>query len=248
MNSFSSIVAVSYLNTIPFIHGIQHSGFLPNADLIIEHPANCARLIKEQKTHFGLVPVGGLSQISGYEVFGDYCIGAIGKVYSVGLYSHVPLNEIREIYLDQESMTSVKLIKVLAEQFWKISPKWIPISTPGQKPLQPHEAMVLIGDKTFGLEKQFPFVFDLGEQWNLFTGLPFVFAVWVARKDVSSVQMEKLNQALQWGVEHTDEAIDTYQKPIDKAFAKEYLKQNISYPFDDPKKEGLKLFNRFISN
>ena len=242
------ITAVSYLNTIPFIYGIEHSGLLKNAKLHLEYPANCAKMLSNGNANIGLIPVGGLSQLKDFKIVSNYCIGAIGKVYSVGLFSKVPLSEIKQIYLDNESLTSVRLVKVLAKKFWGISPEWVPFSQQNEMNYFDYESIVLIGDKTFGLEKNFTFVYDLAEQWNIYTKLPFVFAVWVAKKDVLNEQLEKFNLALKWGVEHVEEAVGHYPIQVEKNFAIEYLTQNISYPFDDLKKEGLKLFAENIAD
>ena len=216
--------------------------------LMIEFPANCAKLLMEGKAQVGLVPVGGLSELSGFNIISDYCIGAIGKVNSVSLYSKVPLEEIHQIHLDNESLTSVKLVKVLANQYWKIHPKWISIhSTTGMHSFD-YESVVLIGDKTFGQEKKFTYVYDLAEQWMSYTHLPFVFAAWVAQEGVSKTQIEELNNALKWGVERIEEAVEYYPIKVEKAFAIEYLKKYINYPLDDLKKDGLKLFIEKLSS
>ncbi len=246
MEQSINIAAVSYLNTIPFLYGLEYSGLLPHAHLLIEHPANCTKLLKEGKAQLGLVPVGGLIQLPGFGIVSDYCIGAIGKVHTVALYSKSPLEQIRQIHLDNESLTSVRLVRYLSQHYWKINPEWLPIEKEINKNYADYDAVVLIGDKTFGLENQFPFVYDLAEQWKQHCGLPFVFAVWVAQEGIAQEQINALNAALKWGVQHITESVEYYPPRIEKSLAISYLKNNISYPFDEEKEKGLHHFMEYL--
>ncbi|MEI8204439.1 MAG: menaquinone biosynthesis protein, partial [Bacteroidota bacterium] len=232
---------------LPFIYGLEHSFAMKNSRLLIEHPANCARLLREGKAQIGLVPVGGLAQLQGFRMVSDYCIGAVGKVLTVALFSRVPLHEIRQIHLDSESLTSVRLVRYLADNYWKINPQWSSIDKDNQKDYADYDSVVLIGDKTFGLENQYPYVYDLAEQWKQHTGLPFVFAVWVAQEGVLQAQINQLNAALKWGVERIEASVEHYPPRIEKDLAIAYLNKNISFSFDEEKKKGLGLFMEYLS-
>jgi len=241
------ISAVSYLNTFPFVYGILQPGILKDYRLDLDIPSICAEKLKNGVVDVALIPVGALNDLPSYEFVTDFCIGAINPVKTVLLLSHKPLSEIREIGLDYDSRTSVQLVKVLAKHHWKIDPSWKNL-LPGQAS-QNHgvEAVVVIGDKTFDLVKKYPYCYDLAEDWIRFTSLPFVFAAWVTTKKLSEPLQTDLNRALEYGVFHIKETLEFFK---DKLPAEEdcqsYLENNISYSFDEPKREGLRLFLNYL--
>lgn len=114
MDQKIKISAVSYLNTIPFIYGIQaDQNLLSQVSLRLEYPSKCADLLKAGLVDLSLIPVAVIPQIPHAEIISDFCIGANGKVNTVMLYSDYPLNEIKSIALDYQSRTSVMLTKIL---------------------------------------------------------------------------------------------------------------------------------------
>ena len=109
------VSAVSYLNTIPFIHGIKSSNISDFIDLQLDYPSVCAQKLINNEVDIALVPVVVLKDNPQFNIISDYCIGSNGKVDTVCLYSDVPLKEIKEIYLDYQSRTSIELLKVLCK-------------------------------------------------------------------------------------------------------------------------------------
>jgi chorismate dehydratase len=241
------ISAVSYLNTFPFVYGIQQSGLLSDYRLDLDIPSLCAKKLKNGVVDVALIPVGALNDFPSYEFVTDFCIGAVNKVKTVLLLSHKPLNEIREIGLDYDSRTSVKLVKVLARHHWKIDPLWKNL-LPGQASQDPGlDAIVAIGDKTFDLVKKYPYCYDLAEEWIRFTSLPFVFAAWVTTKNLSEPLQTDLNRALEYGVNHIRETLEFFNHKLPaEEDCLSYLEKNISYSFDEPKREGLRLFLNYL--
>lgn len=241
------ISAVSYLNTFPFVYGIQRSGLLRDYRLDLDIPSLCAEKLKNGEVDVALIPVGALNDLASYEFVTDFCIGAVNSVKTVLLLSHKPLSEIREIGLDYDSRTSVQLVKVLAKHHWKIDPLWKNLM-PGQA-LQDHglEAIVAIGDKTFDLVKKYPYCYDLAEEWIRLTSLPFVFAAWVTTKKLSEALQTDLNRALEYGINHIKETLEFFKDKLPAGEdCQSYLEQNISYSFDERKKEGLQLFLNYL--
>jgi chorismate dehydratase len=179
----------------------------------------------------------------------DYCIGAFNEVRSVLLLSDVPLNEIKFVLLDYQSRTSVNLVKVLANKYWKIEPEWIPAEKDFEKNIKGNKAGVVIGDRTFELYHQFKYVYDLSSEWYKFTGLPFVFATWVANKKIAADFISQFNESLKFGISHIREVVDEFNKqnPVSEIDLYAYLTENISFLFDKEKKESLKLFYKFLS-
>ena len=125
------IVMVSYHNSLPFLYGLEHSEYIKeNCEIILKYPSECASLLLEKKCDVALVPVGIIPSLKISYIVSKYCIGAENKVRSVILASQVPLERITHIYLDYQSATSVRLVKILAKKHWKISPEFLP-SKPG---------------------------------------------------------------------------------------------------------------------
>ncbi|MES2287003.1 MAG: menaquinone biosynthesis protein [Bacteroidota bacterium] len=242
------ISVVSYLNSKPFMYGLDHSKLINEIDLQLDIPSVCAQKLIEGKVDIGLIPVAVLPQLKEKYIISDYCIGAEGKVASVILYSKVPLQEIKNILLDYQSKTSVLLVKVLAANFWKIDPQWISAKADYENDIEGNTAAVIIGDRTFELENKYPYSYDLAEEWQKLTQLPFVFACWVANKKLPDHFISEFNRALKFGIDNRTKLIaelveqNTYATDIGA-----YLTINIKYDYDSLKEKALNLFLDYIS-
>lgn len=235
------ISAVSYLNTLLFVYGLKHSGFFRQTQLSLDVPSVCADKLIRGEADAGLVPVAAIPFIKNARIISDYCIGADGAVQTVLLISRQPLEQIKQIHLDLDSRTSVALAKVLAREYWFIQPEWLALNTALDS--DSIKAAVIIGDKTFNLPAGYDYVYDLGDEWKAFTGLPFVFACWVVNREISAEQEKNLNDAFAYGMAHKEEAIDEQANlPISKARLLDYLNNSISFTLDDSKRKALKLF------
>jgi chorismate dehydratase len=243
------ISAVSYLNTFPFVYGIRQSGMLRNYRLDLDIPSLCAGKLKNGEVDIALIPVGALNDLPSYQFVTDYCIGAVNAVKTVLLLSHKPLHEIREIGLDYDSRTSVQLVKVLAKHHWNIAPEWKNLLQGQASQEQGMEAVVAIGDKTFDLVKKYQYCYDLAEEWIKFTSLPFVFAAWVTTTNLPERRQSDLNRALEYGVRHIKETLEFFKDRLPAGEdCQSYLEKNISFNFDQSKREGLDLFLNLLNN
>lgn len=238
------LTAVSYLNTKPFIYGLFRSDLAGEIDLSLDIPAVCAQKLLSGEVDVALTPVAVIPELSEAYLVSDYCIGSVGTVKTVCIYAEKPLSEIKSIYLDFHSRTSVALTRMLCEKYWKIQPEFIP-ATPGyEQKIGGDAAGLVIGDRTIGLEKRFPHVFDLGEAWTDWTGLPFVYAAWVSVKPLPADLLARFNAALQIGLDHLPELIKIL--PTMPGFDVErYFRENISYDLDEAKWLAL---NRFLGS
>ena len=242
------ISVVNYLNSKPFIYGLENSDIKNDIDLQLDIPSVCAEKLEEDQVDIGLVPVAILPELEAYHIVSDYCIGADGEVGSVLLLSEVPLNEIKTILLDYQSRTSVLLAQILAEKFWKIKPQWTEAKVNFEILIHETTAGVVIGDRTFSLKNKFRYVYDLSAEWKKFTQLPFVFACWVSNKRLDGAFIKKFNRALRFGLMNVEEVISQQQNEIRADFdVKDYLEHKISYAFDDRKKFALELFLKYQS-
>jgi len=248
MDAVHKIVAVNYSNTFPFVYGIEKSGLMEAYDLQLLHPVGCAEAFISGEADIALLPVGALNLLPEHKIITDMCIGAVQQVKSVLLVSHKPLQEIKSIALDTESATSVRLCKVLAANFWNIAPRFQAVQVKNHADFPEMDAFVVIGDKAFELAPRFEYGYDLAEEWFKFTGLPFVFAVWVSQPDVNLVLIRKLNAALHYGVDHIPEVVEHFREQFHGNFdLTYYLTKSIDYRFDEMKKKSLEKFMGYVA-
>lgn len=151
-----NVVAISYLNTIPFIYGIlDDKDLMSQINLRLEYPSKCSDLIKSGEVDLGLIPTIELIDMPYSEIIGDHWIGSEGKVKTVMLYSNCPLNEIASITLDYQYRTSVMLVKILAKNYWKIDVKFLNADEGYIDSISKNKAGLVIGDRTFNLKDSF---------------------------------------------------------------------------------------------
>lgn len=184
------IGCVSFLNAKPLIDGLEDranpavrfhvpSGLLHDLDAGDVDIALCPVIDYQRSVQpLDIVPVGG--------------IGCDGPTLTVRLFSRVPIRQITRVYADTDSHTSVALMRVLLAEVHDLHPAVIDYHArqhlAQKRPiaLDDIQSVLLIGDKVVTdcpAEHDFPHQIDLGEAWKKHTGLPFVFAVWMARRD-----------------------------------------------------------------
>ena len=238
------IGAVSYLNTKPLLYGIKRSELINNISLVEEYPARIAAMLLNDEIDIGLVPVAVLTQLKKYYLISDYCIGANADVASVSLFSQQPIENIKTILLDYQSRTSVALTKVLLKKFWKKDVQFVDAKENYIEEIKGTTAGVIIGDRALEYRNNFEYNYDLAIAWKAFTGLPFVFATWVANKPVDEDFIATFNEANKFGLDNIDEVV----KEIEFKYydIKKYFTENISYEFDEPKKVALQLFLKLL--
>lgn len=239
--------AVSYLNAKPFIEGLRQTGLLNEMDLSLEIPSKTAMRLLHGDVQLGLVPVAVIPQLPQAHIVSNYCIGAVGEVKTVCLYSQVPLSDIQCILLDYHSRTSVNLVRILCQKYWHISPEFVSAELGFEANIAKTTAGVIIGDRTIEWGKKFEYAYDLSGEWFRFSGLPFVFAAWVSTKPLPNVFIDKLNDAFAAGMTAIPKIAQEYRTIYDPSFdIEEYLTKYISYSFDDKKRQGLQQFFEYM--
>lgn len=234
------ISAVSYTNTKPFIYGIKHSPVLNQIDLSLDIPADCAKKLIENQVDIGLIPVAAIPFVPNAQIISSYCIGSVGAVNSVFIFSDVPVDEIKTVKLDRQSRTSNNLAKVLLKNHFKVEVDFV------TEPEVDTDAIVLIGDRTFGRKDDFKFAYDMGEEWMKFTGLPFMYAAWVANKPIPEEFIEEFDQALGLGIQNIPKVIN--ELPIIEGIdITDYLQYKLNFELTKEKLKAKDLFLKFIS-
>ena len=237
------VSAVSYLNTIPFIHGLNQSQLIHSIDLQLDYPSICADKLINGIVDLALVPVVVIPKLKNPYIISDYCIGANGSVDTVCLYSEVPIHQIESIGLDYQSRTSVALLKLLLKDYWNFNPVFINEEVGFEDKIKGKHAALVIGDRAFTMNLRYKFIYDLSAIWTEMTGLPFVFAAWVSNSQLPQDFINSFNKAIEKGLTNIDKALalegDSYpncKNPED------YLNNKISYNLDSQKKKGMELF------
>ncbi|HBW82375.1 MAG TPA: radical SAM protein [Sphingobacterium sp.] len=233
------VSAVSYTNTYPFLNGIRKSKVMEQIDLSVDYPSACAQKVIDDQADIGIIPTAALLSLPEYCINTDFCIGTEGAVDSVFIFANKPIEEVKTLRLDKQSRTSNGLARVLIKNYWK---KDVELVT--DESIEP-DAYVLIGDRTFGKKNAVPYVYDLGEEWFNFTGLPFAFALWVSNKKLPDSFVEEFNEALAYGVEHATDVIAGLPEFEDFDYTK-YLTEHLNFHLTAKKREAVQLYLRYL--
>jgi chorismate dehydratase len=198
-----------------------------------------------------------------YVLLPDLAISCDGPVRSVLLLSRLPAPELggRRVMVSRSSMTSVALLELLFENVWHARPEFVPgdaeLTDVARFAEEPHDARLVIGDAALVLGAQrstlnapaYPYVYDLGAEWKRWTGLPFVFAVWVAQRSTSVDRALAVHATLitsrAWGLQHLDRLAERAAESsgVDTGACREYL-SGLDYGLSYPHLAGLTDFFR----
>ncbi len=235
------VSVINYANTIPFVYGLQQSKYLQeNSEFQYHYPAQGVEFLQNNEVDLSIIPVAAIQNIPNAKIVSDYCIGANGKVDSVLLCSKVPLENITNICLDYQSKSSNMLAKILAKEVWKIQPEFLP-GNESYDVSEVEQAKIVIGDRAFEDAKKYKYVYDLAEHWTQAYKLPFVFACWVANKEIPQEYLQEFNTALQYGITHIKQAIQA-QKKTYSFDLEQYLNKRIAYDLGNEQQQAKELF------
>lgn len=213
-------------------------------ELSVDYPARIAQQLIDGEVDVALVPVAIIPKLKEYHIISDYCIGAEGPVASVCLFSDVPLNEIKRIYLDYQSRTSVALLKVLVREYWKLDAELIETTGDYQDKIKDTDAGLVIGDRALAQRHVSPFIYDLAEHWMRFTSLPFVFAAWISNKALPVEFIQEFSNANSIGIHNIPAVVSENAYPLYDLTT--YYTQNISYPLTPAKRQGMQRFLSYL--
>jgi chorismate dehydratase len=237
---------VNYLNTRPLLYGLTLQPINERIELISDYPARLSELLIKGEIDLGLIPVATIPMLPSYHIIGDYCIGTEGEIASVALFSEVPMHEIKKVYLDYQSRSSVALLKYLMKESWGINPEVIEAKDESfREEIRGTTAGLVIGDRAFEQRKISTFIYDLGSEWRAITGLPFVFAAWVSLKKLPDDFISMFNEANAMGLERIDEIV--MANPFALYDLRKYYTMHLSYQLDERKKRGMAHFLQVIT-
>lgn len=228
------------------MYGLERPPIADHIELIGDYPSRIGEMLKNNTIDVGLIPVAVIPELKEHYIVGNYCIGAEGEIASVALFSEVPMNEVRKVYLDYQSRTSVELLKFLMKEYWGINPEIIKAENEDyRKKIEGDTAGLVIGDRALEQRKISTFIYDLGSEWRAITGLPFVFAAWVSTRPLPEDFIEMFDAANAEGLKHIDEIVA--ENPFDLYDLQKYYRLHLSYYLDEKKKQGMARFLREIT-
>jgi len=259
----TKISIVRYLNAAPLAWGILEGQQAGDFHPVLSTPAECADQLANGSVDIGLIPSIEYQRIKGSKIIPGPVIAGRHRVRSVLLISNKPLWEVKTVACDSGSRTSAVLAQILFSEFYHLRPEFRTVNPDIAEMLGQCDAAVVIGDTALkfmeenekpNAEKQQSFlklspepllVFDLVERWKTLTGLPFIFAFWVARpgfKDANVVDLLKASR--DFGVANTTVIAERYAETLSmkKEYLQEYLDHNVHYFMDAASAEGLSLF------
>ncbi len=247
MSALIRVGAVRYLNARPLYHRLEE--FEPRARLVLDLPSKLADELAQGDLDVALIPsveyLRGASR--GYTIIPDLAIAARGPVRSVKLFSRVPFEQIERVALDAGSRTSQALSLVWLDAAHGVRPRTIeelPLGVPVEESTA--DAVLLIGDRAMrDPDGPFHAVVDLAEAWVGMTGLPFVFAFWVARDGADLGDLPRtLLRCRAEGLADASEIASTHGRRLglDPASCLDYLTRVLSYHLGEAELAGLRLF------
>jgi chorismate dehydratase len=229
-----------------FLYGRNHG----NVELILDNaPARSAELLAQDRVDAALVPVICAQTIENVRLIGDVCVGARSRVRSVCLVTDgKELSEVKSVALDVSSKTSVVLTKIIFRDFLGFEPTWIDAEPNIDKMLSQADAALIIGDPALSnreyrmpnseLNPQF---YDLAELWHQHTGLGFIFAMWMTRRDNIEIDFASARDE---GLAHIDAIAANFAPHIGFSTdeMRRYLTENVVYSIDDSMQRGMELY------
>jgi len=228
------------------IEGIH--ALLPNADVVLDYPSRLADGLSAGDLDVALIPSVEYFRGNGYHIISDACVAARGPVMSVKLYCRVHPGEIRSVAMDEGSRTSAALARVILAERYGVYPEAESLSLGSLTTDSSADAVLLIGDRAMHTpDEHFVEVMDLGQMWNDWTGLPFVFAMWVARDDADCDGIaEALNESRDRGLRaiHRIAKTESPRLNITEQTTITYLTENLSYYLTSAERNGLNLFRQ----
>jgi chorismate dehydratase len=235
---------VEYLNTAPLVWGFTDGPLVGKYELSFTLPSQCAEALRRGDVDIAIIPAIEYQRIENLVALPGMAVGAKGEVRSILVVAKKPIEMAKKIALDASSRSSAALVKLLANEYWKIKPEYVEASPDPTEMLKRADAALVIGDpalrvalKMEALSGKVPseeqccqgdpdelpvpgfetiFVYDIAHQWREMTGKPCVLAIWAARRDVVTPEVVADFQASkQYGLKRVREIAEAASIKLD---------------------------------
>lgn len=252
-----SVGHITYANCAPFFHYLRQAGF--EGRIVAGVPSRLNQLLSE-----GQIDVSPSSSFEyarnwrDYLLLPDLSISSFGPVKSVLLFSPQPLEQLegQSIALTGESATSVNLLKVLLKEYVGLGRvEYALADRPVEDLIAEGRPGLLIGDralKTALVERRPGVIHDLGEYWARYTGLPFVFALWILRRDSALRLPDEIRRLMAQLADSSSRAFSSLETLAEQTPEREWMSEAdlvdywrcMSFGLDAAHLQGLELFCR----
>lgn len=250
---------ITYVNCIPFFHYLKESGFI--GEIVRGVPAELNRLLSTGK--LDICPSSSIEyahKASDYLLLPGHSISSCGPVQSVLLFTDIPLVDLdgQPIAITGESATSVALLQILLKEFMHISDV---VCKKAAEPLDisPGQSlpMLLIGDRALKARKKLAgscTIIDLGELWHHYTGLPFVFALWIVNRQIVANKGKEIREFADQLNTARERAFLSLEEMAHTVPEREWMGaqglidywKHVSYDLDPQHIEGLRCFYQLL--
>lgn len=265
------ISVVQYLNTAPLVWGFSHGPLRGKYELSFTVPSQCAEELRSGAADVAIIPAIEYQRIDGLAILPDLSIASKKRVRSLLLISKKPIERARSIALDRSSRSTQALTQILCDAKWKIAPEMQQAQPDLREMLDKADAALLIGDPALRLsvemaanaekaadghlvcggaaagmdETQLLHVYDIVEEWNAWTGLPAVLAIWAVRKSAVTTELaEDFQRSRELGMANvaaiSREAAGTLG--LLAVELERYLRENIDFTLDEENLAGLQRY------
>ncbi len=234
---------MSYLNAAPLGWSFLSGPLKGKLEVRPSVPSRCADQLASGEVDIGLIPSIEYQRIPDLQIIPGMSIAAASRVRSVLMVQPPEARPIRRVALDVSSRTSVALARVLLEMKMGLRPEYVTQAPDVSRMTRSCDAAVIIGDEALKLKVEDYTVTDLAEAWIGWQGLPFVFAFWACRRDLScSFDLAGLfNEAKEYGLRAKPEIAARYSRDLGlpEPFLIDYLSSNVDYRLGSDHVEGL---------
>jgi chorismate dehydratase len=252
---------IGYINCYPVYGAIDRGVVALPAELVTGTPSELNDLLVAGELDVSVISaVEYARHAKDLVLLPDLAISCDGPVRSVALFSKRPAERLdgATVLLSASSRTSVYLLELLCRDVWRVRPRFVQVRAEASDldglSRLPHDAVLVIGDPALllGARHDYAWRYDLGEEWKRWTGLPFVFALWAARRAADAGAVCRTHEALlasrAWGLQHLDLLAETAARACDvpRATCLEYF-AGLDYALGSKHLAGLTDFFRRLA-
>lgn len=183
-----------------------------------------------------------------WKLFPDICVAAKESFKTINLFFNKEIRDLSSIIVDMNDPTAVALLKIIMQEKYEISPKFIELNGNLNEQLNRADAALLSGNKAFEIQQSNRMFIDLGDEWYDLTGLPFVYALWsVHEMEADGSMVKKIKSMMDNNLKNMDQTLDsifTGRNKKDKILS-EFIKSRIIYHLGLEEREALNEFFRY---
>lgn len=240
------IGSVPYINAAPLTRWLETDAGARYAEVVYAPPSQLAQMLQ-----VGALDVALVSSVEHFRrpetrFVEGLAIASEREVLSVRLFSRVPISQIRTVALDTSSLTSAALTRILLSRAYGVQADYLPAAPNLETMLAQADAALLIGDMGMtACHESVNEILDLGAAWRVWTGLPFVWALWLMNADAPAESLHALlHESYQWGAAHLEPIIENeaQRTGIPLELCRRYLREVMVYAIDERFLQGLQRF------